>query len=235
MTPSVLVVTGLSSAIGAAWLKRLAPDAALVALGRTAVTDERVTFMHADFRKSPDQWRASLAGHLDQHRLSVSGFVHLAGLVFSDTAEGTTLAEWEDMIAVNLRSAFFLGQTLSPYWAPSASVVLMASVDAYQASLDGPAAAYGAGKAGLMGLVRHWAVEWGGRGVRVNGIGLGALGAGTGAATPHARRAIADRTALRRPGEADEAAAAIQFLLSRDASYITGAWIAVDGGLNLAY
>jgi NAD(P)-dependent dehydrogenase (short-subunit alcohol dehydrogenase family) len=235
MKQGVLAATGLSSSIGQALLKRLPADMPVVSLGRTASDDPRVVHFFADFRRPASEWRVPLTTYLAEHDCRVAGFIHLAGLVFSDVSESTRAGEWDDMLGVNLGAAFFVGQALSPFWSAGAAVVLMGSVDAYKASSDGPAAAYGAAKAGLVGLMRHWAAEWGPRGVRVNGIGLGAMETALGPASAGVAASVAGRTALRRLARAEEAAAVVQFLLSDDASYITGAWIPVDGGLNLSY
>lgn len=93
---------------------------------------------------------------------------------------------------------------------------------------------YSASKAGLIGLARSLAKEFASRNVTVNVIAPGAVGTDMLAALNDDQLAsITDRVPLGRVGEADEIAAAVEFLASEDASYVTGIVLAVDGGLSM--
>ena len=93
---------------------------------------------------------------------------------------------------------------------------------------------YSASKAGLIGLARSLAKEFASRNVTVNVIAPGAVGTDMLAALNDDQlAAIVDRVPLGRVGEADEIAAAVEFLVSEDASYVTGIVLAVDGGLSM--
>ena len=93
---------------------------------------------------------------------------------------------------------------------------------------------YSASKAGLIGLARSLAKEFASRNVTVNVIAPGAVGTDMLAALNDDQlAAIVDRVPLGRVGEADEIAAAVEFLASEDASYVTGIVLAVDGGLSM--
>lgn len=235
MDHPVIVGTGLSSALGRALVERIAPAWQVVALGRTPLEGPGMTWLSMDFRDSPEVWKPAMTTWLEREKPRVAAFVHGAGLVYSDHTEATTADEWTSMLGVNLTAAFVLGKLLSPYFVEGARVVLVGSVDARYASSAGPAAGYGAAKAGLYGLVRHWAAEWGARSIRVNGVAPGALEEGSGPQSDSVRAALEPRIALRRMGRADEVASVIAFLLSDESSYMTGCWIPVDGGLNLTY
>lgn len=226
-----MIATGLSSAIGQALIRRVRDDYHIVALGRTPLND--VEWIEADFTRAG--WPASLKEWLSRDGWAISAWVHLAGVVYSDAMEATTQDEWRRMMAVNLESAFQMGQLLSSRLTPGAHVVLVGSVDADKAAYAGPAAAYGASKAALRGLVRQWAVQWGQRHICVNGVAPGALTSGSGPSNPEVEKDLVQHIALGRLGQPEDVAATIAWLLSPGADYITGAWIPVDGGLNLGY
>jgi len=93
---------------------------------------------------------------------------------------------------------------------------------------------YSASKAGLIGLARSLAKEFASRSVTVNVVAPGAVGTGMLAALNEDQLdAIVSRVPLGRVGEAGEIAAAVEFLVSEDASYVTGIVLAVDGGLSM--
>ncbi len=145
---------------------------------------------------------------------------------------GTTAADWDTTFAVNLRSHFLVTRELLGHLGEGSSVVFIASVAGLKPGSRLPA--YDASKAGLVGLSRHVALEGARRGVRANVVAPGLID------TPLGRwasrgRASRDRTPvpLGRQGTAWEVAAATVFLLSGEASYITGQTLAVDGGLTL--
>jgi len=95
---------------------------------------------------------------------------------------------------------------------------------------------YAASKAGLVGLARSLARELGSRGITVNVVAPGLVDTDMTAALPEARKdAILAGVPLRRLASADEVAAAVEFLASADAAYITGAVIPVDGGLGMGH
>ncbi len=230
-----MIASGVRSPIGQSLLAQVGSNWEILALGREPVSGEGVAWMRADFRQPPETWRQGLSDWIGRRGKPVHALVHIAGTVYSAPFESTTADELQSTWGVNLAAALHLGQAVSPYFAHGGRVVLVGSVDARYASRDGSAAAYGAAKAGLEGLARHWAAEWGDRQVCVNVVAPGALDGGMGPADDVTAEHLRERIALGRLGRPSEAAAAIAFLLSPGAAYITGTTIAVDGGLNLTY
>jgi len=160
------------------------------------------------------------------------GLVLNVGIGRGMLLEGTTAADWDATFAANLRGHFLMCRAALPKLGEGSAVVFVSSVAGLTAGTRIPA--YDASKAGLIGLCRHVALEGSRRGVRANVIAPGLID------TPLGRQASGGRPSrertpvpLGRQGTAWEVAAATVFLLSGDASYITGQTLAVDGGLTM--
>ena len=145
---------------------------------------------------------------------------------------GTTANDWDTTFAVNVRGHFLVVREALPLLSEGAAIVFISSVAGLQPGSRLPA--YDASKAGVHGLCRHVALEGARSGVRANVVAPGLVDTPLGRWATRGRPAR-DRTPvpLGRQGTAWEIAAATVFLLSEDASYITGQVLAVDGGLGL--
>jgi meso-butanediol dehydrogenase/(S,S)-butanediol dehydrogenase/diacetyl reductase len=221
-----VLVTGGGTGIGAAIVRRLAAEGAEVwAMGRRpeplAHAEPRV--IAGDVAIGADRQRALAdTGDLDV-------LVNNAGI-----AEGS----WETVLDVNLTSAHHLCELAADGLARrSGNVVNIASVAGLVAEAGDPA--YGVSKAGMVMLTKQLAVALGPRGVRVNAVCPGWVRTPMAdgemdqldADRERAYRRVTAHVPLRRPGSPEEIAAAVAFLASAHASYVTGVSLAVDGGL----
>ncbi|MFM2371718.1 MAG: hypothetical protein RIS85_1440 [Pseudomonadota bacterium] len=160
------------------------------------------------------------------------GLVHSAGTVDTDSIDGLTEAGWDSGIAIHLRAFAFLVKALQPDMAAQAgsAAVAVTSINATLGNALNPI--YTAGKGGLLSLVRSLADRLARDGIRINSVSPGQI------VTPMTRPAIEalpegffeKRILLERLGAPEEVGRVIRFLLSSEASYVTGAELVVDGG-----
>jgi NAD(P)-dependent dehydrogenase (short-subunit alcohol dehydrogenase family) len=162
---------------------------------------------------------------------TIDGLVLNVGIGAGRGMAGTSSQEWDRVFAVNLRAHFLTARAALPHLGPGGSIVFVSSVAGLRPGTNAPA--YDASKAGLGGLCRHVAFEGSRRGVRANVIAPGLIDTPLGRAASRRRPSRAQTAIpLGRQGTAWEVAYAAVFLLSGEASYITGQTIVVDGGLS---
>lgn len=137
---------------------------------------------------------------------------------------------WDDLIGTNLKAPLFLSQAAAPYLRRNGGcIVNMVDIHAQRPLRDHPV--YSIAKAGLVMLTKALAAELGPE-VRVNAVAPGAILWPESDLDEQTKHEIIDRTFLKRRGDPDDIARAVRFLV-RDASYVTGQVLAVDGGRSL--
>lgn len=241
------IVTGAGSGIGRAIAARLAAEGAAIAVldvneaGGTEtvrmITDAggRAHYVPCDV-SDRDSVQAAVSAAVDALG-SLSYLVNNAGVVTMSGLAEVTQQEWDFVLGVNLTGPFLVTQAAAPHLAASGggAVVNLSTVEAsVVVSSSGHCQPhYNASKGGIPMLTKALAVELSAQGTRVNAIAPGPINtrfAGGDITGPEAMEFMKTRLLVPRVGEPEDIAAAASFLLSDDASFITGIELPVDGG-----
>jgi 3-oxoacyl-[acyl-carrier protein] reductase len=227
-----VLVTGATGGIGGAIVSALTESNCEVAACDAPGTSAPVEF---DLR-SRDAVLAGVAEAIGLLGGRCEAVVANAGVV--DTihrAERFSDDEWRKDLETNLYGAFYVVQAAFEALAASGdgSVVLISSVAA-EIGIPGQVA-YGASKAGLVGMARTLATEWAVRGIRCNVVMPGVIATPkVGEMPERLQRRLASMIPMRRFGAPEELAGAVAFLLSPAGGYVNGAVLRVDGGFGLS-
>ncbi len=239
------LITGGNSGIGLATAKLfLEHGAHLIITGRDEASlaqarhdlGEQVIALRSDAGSVPAI--EALMADVGQRCGQVDVLLVNAGIASAVPFEQVGEAQFDEMLAVNLKGAFFTIQKALPLLRPGASIIVTTSI---ANQLGTPLmSVYGATKAALRSLVQTLALELAGRGIRINAVSPGPIATpmfGRFGLPPEVAQAVqAQMTAkspMQRFGRPDEVARVALFLASDDSSYVLGEEIVVDGGMSL--
>jgi glucose 1-dehydrogenase len=250
-----VLVTGGTSGIGQAIAVRFAEYGANVAINylrqpqEAAETEQQVqtcvkkvqqegvrdVLVQGDVSKEADVVRM-----VDQAASELGGIdvlVNNAGIQISHPSEELSAADFEKVLAVNLRGAFLCAREAIRRFLGSQTPGVIINISSVHQRIPKPSyLGYSVSKGGMQNLTTTLALEYAGRGIRVNGVGPGATVTPINRAwidDPVKKEMVESHIPMARAGTSDEMAGVTCFLASDDAAYITGQTLYVDGGLTL--
>jgi 3-oxoacyl-[acyl-carrier protein] reductase len=242
----IALVTGASRGIGQAIARTLGKQGAK--LVGTATTDKGAAAIQADFDAQgitglglalnvtdADSIAATMTAIKDRFGGSPTILVNNAGITRDNLLMRMKEEEWEDVINTNLTSVFRLSKAVlrGMMKAKGGRIINIASV---VGSTGNPGQAnYSAAKAGILGFTKSLAREVGSRGITVNAVAPGFIDTDMTRALPdEQRKMLIGQVPLARLGDVEDIAAAVAFLASSQAGYITGETLHVNGGMFMA-
>jgi 3-oxoacyl-[acyl-carrier protein] reductase len=231
LSGKVAVVTGAGGALGSAAARQLAELGAEVVLNRNRTPIEGKHVVQADV--STAEGAQALADYAVKQLGRLDILVNNAGITRDGLALRMSEEDWDAVLDTNLKGAFLCAKAalrpmLKQRWGRIVNVSSIAGIvgNAGQAN-------YSAAKAGLIGLTKSLAREVASRNVTVNAVAPGYIPSAIWEDVPEqARQAVLQQVPMGRAGTPEEVAAAIAFLASEEAAYITGQVLAIDGGLT---
>jgi NAD(P)-dependent dehydrogenase (short-subunit alcohol dehydrogenase family) len=241
-------VTGASYGIGAATALALARDGYDVAVAATRVENlsnvltqldamgARVVPVALDLCSQSSIEQAMAAPIKAFGRVDI--LVNNAGTTLRRLALEVTAAEWDAVIRTNMTGTFFLSQQMGRHLITSGRAGCIINIASTHGMVGvAERSTYGTSKAGVIHMTRMLAIEWAEHGIRVNAIAPGRVESGSPlraatASDPKKLEAAHSRVPLHRSATSEEVAAAVCYLASPQAAYITGHTLLLDGGLT---
>ena len=226
--------TGLSRAGAAVVLTDRLDREGEAAARAIAAGGGKAAFVAADLSRTPEIARIVEEAGRTFGRLDI--LVNNAGIISEVPSEALTEDQWDRLMSVNLKAVFFVSQAVLPWMVRQGGGAIV-SLSSLAARVGGIVTApdYATSKAGVIGLTRTLARQYGPKGIRVNAVAPGPIMTEM---TRHwsedVRREFIARIPLRRLGTAEDVASVVVFLAGPESGYITGATIDINGGLHMS-
>ena len=236
-----VIITGASRGIGRAIAIELAKKGYRIAINYNTSSDMAQNVLEKINKLGGEGaiYRADVSNPVEVENMvkdfcdkygELYGLVANAGIYIRKNIWEMSLEDWKRTIDVNLSGAYYLVKSALPYM-KEGSIVFISSQLAFKGSPS--SVAYGASKAGVIGLMRSLALQLAPQ-IRVNAVAPGTIDTDMiSNYTPQRRRKREEEIPLKRIGKPEEVAKVVAFLLSEESSYITGAVIDVNGGLYM--
>jgi NAD(P)-dependent dehydrogenase (short-subunit alcohol dehydrogenase family) len=232
----VALITGAGSGIGRATALRLAEEGAKI-----AVADKNAAMGNETVQKITSVSKVSDTERIVAETVKQFGqlniLVNNAAILLEKTIVDTSEADWDRIVDTNLKGTFFCAKHAILQFRKQGgggAIVNMASVNSFFA--EGGIAAYCATKGGIAQLTRALAMDHSAEGIRVNAINPGwietPMNANYFAIGPHVKAQAAKLHAIGRIGQPEEIANGVLYLVSDEASFVTGAMLTIDGGFS---
>jgi 3-oxoacyl-[acyl-carrier protein] reductase len=236
------LVTGGSRGIGAAIVRRLARDGAHVALTYVSRADQaeetvkaaRAAGVKSFAIKADGADAKAVAGAVERTVAELGGIdilVNNAGIGWMAPIDEFRLEDFDRTFAVNVRAVFVATQAAVKHMKPGSRVINIGSCNAERMPSPG-GGVYAMSKAALVGLVKGLSRDLGPRGITINNIASGPVDTDMNPASSEFAASLRALMALPRYGTGDEIAAMVAYLAGPEASFVTGASLAIDGGFT---
>ncbi|OAQ38273.1 oxidoreductase [Pedobacter psychrophilus] len=244
----VAIVTGGSRDIGRAISIQLAKEGANVVInyfGNKQNADDTLALIK-DFGGNAITVKADMTNYVEvenlvkEARTAFGDDIHIlanvaGGLIARKPTSEMDEEFWDLVMGINLKSVFFAVKAVSPFMPSGSAIINFSSLAGRDGGGPG-ASAYATSKGAVMTYTRALAKEFGVKGIRVNAVAPGMIATAfhDTFTKPEVRINVANSTALKREGEANEVAQLVVYLCSDEASFITGANIDINGGLSFS-
>lgn len=248
LTGKTAVITGGSRGIGygiAAGMARMGADIVVAARTgesvRSAANELKTTYRVKALGVVTDVKDEAQINALVEQTMADFGridiLVNNAGMMVAKLPQDIDVGEWDDIMAVNLKSAFLCAKAVYPAMKSAGSGKIICIGSMYSIFGGLMSTAYGATKGGVVALVRSLAVAWAPDNIQVNAILPGWINTEMGAQArrdmPGLNESVLNRTPAKRWGETSDLIGAMVFLASNASDFVTGAALPVDGGFSI--
>ncbi|QUW21100.1 beta-ketoacyl-ACP reductase [Sporosarcina sp. Marseille-Q4063] len=241
LSEKIGLITGGANGIGKITAKRFLEEGATVVIsdvneqaGIEAVNELKhygdITFIQADVSKS-DEVESMVQEIVSNHR-TIDILINNAGITIDGFLTSMNEESWEKVIAVNLSGVFNCTKAVVPVMMAQQSGVILNASSVVGINGNIGQTNYAATKAGVIGMTKSWAKEFGPKGIRVNAIAPGFIATEmTAKVPPKVIELMKAQTPLKKLGKPEDIAAGYLYLASEDANFINGTILTIDGGL----